>query len=490
MKTFIFSLWIFGTSTVASGASGAGCWIVGQTTGGTTVKRLLMVRDTWSGRLSLPGGGIENGETPEIAAVRELKEETGISGRVLDFGNGDNLDDQQVIFKTNRFVLLRCASLQPILVRKDFSPELPEGGFAGWVRHDAIDEIRSLHWVEPTRVDLKQWRFPSQRGLILEAWQDIQKSQPSVELNILDLETKSFELEKIFTQTRVSYFLPWIWGEKTAIRWVQNLPFDIWIWKFFSFLGEGGFLFFAVIALGFWISRSQLRVLLLALVFSTWINGLLKHFFASPRPFELFPELQKFGAHGYGFPSGHAQTAFVFGATLAFWPYRAKSRDRKLWTLPFMLVGFATALARVAGGAHSFLDIAGGAFLGLGIAAVFQTRLIQKYIEQPLLTPSLWILMMMSLFRRAHPEAVSIAWFTLGIVIVWALHGIKGLSSPNAKISKIEIGGSLLLMFGLQVIFKWAKPIEGAFIPCFIHLSLQYLTLGLMYGFYFRVQRT
>ena len=47
--------------------------------------KLLLVEHFFRGRnfYNLPGGGIEEGETPEEAALRELEEEAGVKGTIL-----------------------------------------------------------------------------------------------------------------------------------------------------------------------------------------------------------------------------------------------------------------------------------------------------------------------------------------------------------------------------------------------------------------------
>ena len=47
---------------------------------------ILLIRrgkEPWKGMLALPGGFVDSGEDPEVAVVRELKEECGIDGKVV-----------------------------------------------------------------------------------------------------------------------------------------------------------------------------------------------------------------------------------------------------------------------------------------------------------------------------------------------------------------------------------------------------------------------
>lgn len=46
-------------------------------------KRFSKITGEWIEYYSIPGGGIERGEAPESAAVRELKEEMGVEVRLL-----------------------------------------------------------------------------------------------------------------------------------------------------------------------------------------------------------------------------------------------------------------------------------------------------------------------------------------------------------------------------------------------------------------------
>ncbi|MBM4385237.1 MAG: NUDIX hydrolase [Deltaproteobacteria bacterium] len=112
---------------------------------------LLLVRSTYQSWWGLPGGRIDRGETPRVAAARELREETALAvdpGALTDLGDlhleHNHIRDHVTFFE------LRC-ELEPI-VRCD-GAEIAE---LRWVREG---EIASLKLWPP----LAAWRARSGR---------------------------------------------------------------------------------------------------------------------------------------------------------------------------------------------------------------------------------------------------------------------------------------------------------------------------------------
>ncbi len=111
------------------------------------------------GRLELPKGKLEAGETPEQAAVREVREELGI-GLPLAVGVEGMLatnhyvfrtPEQRMIFKTVHYFLLRCDG------EPSFAPRREEG-------------IVSVEWWPGTRA-INQVAFRNLRPVLERAWQ-------------------------------------------------------------------------------------------------------------------------------------------------------------------------------------------------------------------------------------------------------------------------------------------------------------------------------
>jgi ADP-ribose pyrophosphatase YjhB (NUDIX family) len=109
----------------------------------------LIGRTDKLGRLlwSLPKGHIEQGETAEQAAVREVEEETGISGEIMgELGTIDFwfVADGRRIHKTVRHYLLRAT---------------------GGQLSDADVEVTAVAWVPLPDIS-EQLAYPDERGLV------------------------------------------------------------------------------------------------------------------------------------------------------------------------------------------------------------------------------------------------------------------------------------------------------------------------------------
>ena len=118
----------------------------GTTYGGAPGRVLAARRSSppdLAGRWELPGGKVDPGETPDLAAVREVSEELGCRVEVTGPLEGRAVlrDDLALVAVTAR------------LVAGDPVPR--EHGAVRWLRADQLDEV---DWVEADRVFLPALR--------------------------------------------------------------------------------------------------------------------------------------------------------------------------------------------------------------------------------------------------------------------------------------------------------------------------------------------
>lgn len=125
--------------------------------------RILMIKEKIDGRIffNLPGGGVEDGETPEQAALRELLEETNVHGKIIR-----KLSVQYKADNAGEVHTFLVEVNDDELPSKGYDPELREQAIVGveWKKLNEITEIDRMYlWsaglvrVDMFKSEAKKW---------------------------------------------------------------------------------------------------------------------------------------------------------------------------------------------------------------------------------------------------------------------------------------------------------------------------------------------
>ena len=275
----------------------------------------------------------------------------------------------------------------------------------------------------------------------------------------------------------------WQWG-LDLIRTVQLIhgPTLDAIFKAITFMGEEEF-FLILLPLIFWCVDFAVGVrLVLIFLLSTYVNTGLKDLVAHPRPFDLDPSVRLAGASGYGFPSGHSQSAVVVWGTIA-----AGFRKAWLWVVAVLLV-LLIGCSRIYLGVHFPTDVFTGWAIGvvfLVVYLVLEPR-VAAWLKRAGLAVQLALAVAVPLVLlliyptddTASPMAVMLG-MGVGIVLTmrWTPFSAAGPLWQRAVRFLVGLVGLLVLYLGLKLLF----PGEGE--PLYFVLRVvRYALVGLWAG--------
>ncbi|WP_421331528.1 bifunctional NUDIX hydrolase/phosphatase PAP2 family protein [Aeromonas veronii] len=375
--------------------------------------QLLLVQDRISSRYSLSGGYIDGGERPEQAALRELYEETGLRGAVV-----------QELGRWQRAVIFACRTLEPIVAQQDsdFVSLLKAPNLGG--------EILNARLIAVDKLPREQRRFPDQLDWLQSRLDQVPESEVHWQADFVAQGNALHQVE-----------IP------LMLRLQQWLGPDIWWLSVSNLFGSGGFQLALIPLLLPLLGWPRLRQLLFAMLWLGLLVQASKEGIGWPRPFHLQPELATQSAQGFGMPSGHTASALLFWGELLGWLWPAR---RGLAYSLALLLALTTGLARVWLGVHFISDVAVGLLIG---ALLLAARPCWRADRQS----AAWLLLIASalalggLTQSAHLAGIGLA--ALGL---W-VGGLRSLTRggyPPIVTGVVTLAGGALIGAGL-----WALPL-------------------------------
>lgn len=313
--------------------------------------KMLFVSEIITGRFALPGGFIDEDETPQQAAEREVLEETGLRVRA-----------SSLLAHSGRAAIYNCVAESPIAVARQKSV----AGFnavAAWQAKHFGREVKAVYLMSPEDIPAKRYRFSDQYP-DLKNW--LAQGAESQVRWYSDLSAQAGAVHKLELPL-IAAFQSWV--DELPGQWQ---PFTETLLRLLNSPGESWVIIIAVPFIFVWYGRSHGLHLIFLICATVFAVTLLKVGFASPRPFYLVPGLQQTQAFGYGLPSGHTVMGTVIWGAL--WYEVARERSRRFSILSFLLALVLAAgqgIARVWLGVNFITDTLLGFLVGSLIVSAY-----------------------------------------------------------------------------------------------------------------------
>lgn len=318
--------------------------------------RVVLIEELITGKLSLPGGLIDEGETPQQAAERETWEEAGLV-----------VTAQEILHQDEKATIYRCRSDSDIIV---FDLETSNGFYRipSWFAPHYGVETEAVYLTEPYKIKSDKYRYPEQLAQLKQWFAKPLDSDNKITWvnNLVEQASDIHQVElQLLTSLRAS---------------IDSLPavINISIKMFFTIINETGteaFFYFLFIVALVYLGRESALTLLFGIILTIVFAELAKQGLGLPRPFVYVPQLQLTQANGFGLPSMNAMLATVIYGVFYLSLKRKQISSVTLHRFGLFFIGLiiTQSIARIWLGIHFLSDAIVGIALGAMVIVHFSS---------------------------------------------------------------------------------------------------------------------
>ncbi|WCE31162.1 NUDIX domain-containing protein [Vibrio sp. SCSIO 43137] len=240
--------------------------------------QLLLVQEVMTNKLSLPGGTIEKGEPPELAAERETWEETGLK-----------VSADRLLGMTDSAYVFNCA-LQEQLTAYQYQDASHYRTVPLWAFPHYGVEVRRVLLVAPEFVQAAQYRYPQQwNGIVKDFFKATEQTARYIEN--LTHQASTIEQKQLYFLAQLQSLIDKSFTDN-QILWLQIAD---------SLSGIAVFSLIIAITLQFFGFAFTLRLMLICSV-SVGFVVVSRSYFALARPFEYLPSVRLGNSFGFSVP--------------------------------------------------------------------------------------------------------------------------------------------------------------------------------------------